>query len=156
MSSKKFYIFFLSLLAFGTINPVFGLNSITFLSSNEKIEVTLTITDAYYCDLDNDEVLDVISSFILSFDSARPHLVQLSVSLILPSGYEFSYKWNILSKEIVYFGEIYFYDHAIESGDYLLLFYAQISTGGTNTGLAEYLFDPPGGSGGGDPLARLM
>jgi hypothetical protein len=156
MPSKKYYFFFLCLLAFGTINPVFGLNSITFLSLNEKIEVTLTITDAYYCDLDDDEVFDVISSFTLSFDSSRPHLVKLSVSLILPSGYEFSYKWIILSKELIYFGEIHFYDHAIESGDYILLFYAQISTGGTNTGIAEYIFDPPGGSGGGDPLARLM
>ncbi|UCG01302.1 MAG: hypothetical protein JSW11_17000 [Candidatus Heimdallarchaeota archaeon] len=126
------------------------------MSINEKIETTLTITDAYYSDLDQDEVLDVISYFNLQFDSACPHLVRIYVSLILPSGFEFSYKWIILSKQLVYYGQIHFYDHAIESGVYILQINALLSTGGLNSGLADYEFDPPGGSGGGDPCARLM
>jgi hypothetical protein len=76
--------------------------------------------------------------------------------MILPSGYEFSYKWIILSKELVYFGEIHFYDHAIESGNYTLSIQAKILTGGANSGIAEFIFDPPGGSGGGDPCAKLI
>ena len=106
MSFKKIVIFLFCILAISTVVPVFGRSSVTFLSMNEKHEVTLTITDAYYTDLDKDEVFDVVSTFYLLFDSTKHHTVKLYVSLILPSGYEFSYKWTIGTKHLVFFGQI--------------------------------------------------
>ncbi|MFX0209879.1 MAG: hypothetical protein ACFFDT_28110, partial [Candidatus Hodarchaeota archaeon] len=138
------------------VTPIFGFNSVTFWSTNKKVQVTITITEAYYTDIDKDEVLDVISSFNILYDSSRPHLVIFYVSLILPSGWEFSYKWFILSKQSVYYGQIYFYDHALESGNYILSINAKLLTGGVTTATLDYEFDPPGGAGGGDPLACLI
>lgn len=156
MSFKKFFLFLLCILALSTASPAFSCSSATFLSINQKNEVTLTITDSYYTDLDKDDVLDIASSFYLLFDCTKRHTVKLYVSLILPSGFEFSYKWTIGTKHLVFFGQIHFYDHVIESGNYTLSIQAKILTGGANSGIAEYIFDPPGGSGGGDPCARLM
>ncbi len=156
MSFKKFYYLFFCILAFSTVIPVFGHNSVTFMSMNKKNEVTLTITNAFYTDLDKDEVLDVMSSFNLIFDSSRPHTVKLYVSLILPSGFKFSYKWTIKSKQSDFFAQIHFYDHALESGIYVLSIEAKLLTGGVTTGTADYEFDPPGGAGGGNPLACLI
>ena len=51
--------------------------------------------------------------------------------------------------------KIRFYDHAIESGWYHLIIKARYFTGGMSTGVADYDFDPPGGAGGGDPLAII-
>ncbi|MFX1284233.1 MAG: hypothetical protein ACFFB5_11290 [Promethearchaeota archaeon] len=142
---------------FSTITPVLGCGSITCFSINRKNNVTLTITDAYYTDLDNDEVFDIVSFFELSFSSFHRlrYTVKINVYLILPSGYEFSYKWIIGTKQSKYFGQIDFYDHALESGDYILFFKIKLFTGGVTTGVVGYEFDPPGGSGGGDPLAML-
>lgn len=156
MSFNKYIFLLFCILALSTVLPVFGLSSVTFMSKNEKIEATLTITDAFYTDLDNDEVYDIVSYFYLVFNGHHYLKVKLYVNLILPSGFVFSYKWNIGTDNFIYFGQINFYDHAIESGNYTLSIRAKVSIGGTNTGLVEYEFDPPGGSGGGDPCARLM
>ena len=156
MSVKKFYLLIFCVLGLSTVSTVSGYNSVTFMSNNQKNMVTLTITDAYYTDLDNDEVLDIISHFNLRFDSDRPYLVQLYVSLILPSGFEFSYKWTIMAKVSVYFGQIHFYDHVLDPGFYTISINMKLSTGGISTGTVNFKFDPPGGSGGGDPLAYIV
>ncbi|MFX1515375.1 MAG: hypothetical protein ACFFC6_03640 [Promethearchaeota archaeon] len=157
MSIKKLYLLIFWVLALSTISTVSGYESVTLISNNQKNSVTLTITDAYYTDLDDDEVLDIVSSFNLRFEHPGPHLVQLYVTLILPSGLEFSYKWNIMTREsLVHFGQIHFYDHVLEPGFYILSIYTKLSTGGVSTGTAEFEFDPPGGSGGGDPLASMV
>ena len=156
MLVKKFYLLIFCLLALCTVSTVSGNNSVTFMSNNQKNMLTLTITDAYYTDLDNDEVLDILSYYNLRFESDSPHLVQLYVSLILPSGFEFSYKWILMIKQSVYLGQMYFYDHVLEPGFYILSINVKLSTGGISTGTVSFEFDPPGGSGGGDPLAYIV
>ena len=156
MSFKRIHLLIFCVLALSTISTVSGDQSITLISNNQKNKVTLTITDAFYTDLDNDEVLDIVSSLNLRFGDSSPHLIQLYVSLILPSGFEFSYKWTIMTKEIVYFYQIYFYDHVLEPGFYIISINAKLSTGGLSTGSVQFEFDPPGGSGGGDPLAYIV
>ena len=171
MSPKKFFVLLLLFLACSTTVPVFGLSSVTFFSQNKEIEATLTIVDAFYTDLDDDEVLDIVAFFNLRFssddcgttdsendddeDKDRLYKVLLFVRLTLPSGYRFSYRWYLKIRDSFYSGEIDFYDHATESGIYKLSILAILITGGISYGIVDYDFDPPGGSGGGDPLACL-
>ena len=108
MSPKKFFVLLLLFLACSTTVPVFGLSSVTFFSQNNEIEATLTIVDAFYTDLDDDEVLDIVTFFNLRFssndcgatdsqndddeDKDKLYRVLLFVRLTLPSGYRFSYR----------------------------------------------------------------
>ena len=155
MSSKKILVLFLLLIAFSSTSSVLGCNSIFLRSINRKNAVTLTITDSFYTDLDNDDVLDIVTLFDLSFKGRHRHTVRIDVFLILPSGYTFYYKWIIGTKLSEKSCKIRFYDHAIESGWYNLIIAARYFTGGRSTGLANYDFDPPGGAGGGDPIALM-
>ncbi|MFX1423724.1 MAG: hypothetical protein ACFFB2_15545, partial [Promethearchaeota archaeon] len=118
--------------------------------------VFIGIIDAYYTDLDSDETLDIVSHFMILSGSLRHQTIKIYVFLILPSGFEFSYKWTIIMKESRYLGQILFYDHALESGFYKLAITTKLLTGGSVFGTIEFEFDPPGSSGGGDPLAKLM
>ena len=152
MSFKKIYLLLFLIIAFGTVVPVCGYTSVTLISINKKNEVSLTITYANYTNLDNDAILDVIALYELSFDSSNRHTVRLDVFLTLPSGYGFFYMWIIGTKQQEYFSQVYLYDCVLEPGDYLLTIRASLFTGGVSTGIVEYIFDPPGGSGGGNPL----
>ncbi len=156
MSFKKLYFFLFAIIAFSTIIPVFGFSSVTLRSINQRVEVTLTITDAYYTDLDNDEVLDIVAFFDLLYDNSHQNILKINVYLTLPSGYEFSYKWIINNKLLKHSYQIHFYDHALESGFYNLTISVKLLSGGVDTGVADFEFDPPGGSGGGGPCAALV
>ncbi|MFX0052525.1 MAG: hypothetical protein ACFE8U_14675 [Candidatus Hermodarchaeota archaeon] len=155
MSSKKILVLFLLLIAFSTTSPVLGCNSIILRSINRKNEATLTITDSFYTNLDNDDVLDIVTLFNLSFKGGYRHTVRIDVFLVLPSGYTFYYRWILGTKLSETSHKIRFYDHAIESGWYNLIIFARYFTGGMSTGIANYDFDPPGGAGGGDPIALM-
>ena len=156
MSFKKFFVFLFAIITFSTIVPVFGFNSVTLISNNQRVEITLTITDAYYTNLDNDDVLDIVALFDLHYNPDKQNVLKINVYLILPSGYEFSYKWILNNKLLKNSYKIYFYDHVLESGFYNLSIRVKLMSGGVDTGVVEYEFDPPGGSGGGGPLAVLV
>ncbi len=156
MSFKKLYFFLFAIIAFSTIVPVFGFSSVTLRSINQQVEVTLTITDAYYTNLDNDEVYDIVALFDLNYNSNHQNVIKIDVYLTLPSGYVFSYKWIINNKLLKNSYQIHFFDHALESGFYNLTIRVKLLSGGVDTGVVDYEFDPPGGSGGGGPLAALV
>ncbi|MFX0183405.1 MAG: hypothetical protein ACFE95_10025 [Candidatus Hodarchaeota archaeon] len=155
MSYKKILVLFLLIIVFNTTLPTLGCNSIFLRSINRRNEATLTITDSFYTDLDNDDVLDIVTLFDLSFKGGYRHTVRIDVYLILPSGYEFYYMWILGTKLSEKSYKIRFYDHAIESGWYNLIIKAWYFTGGMTTEVVSYDFDPPGGAGGGDPLALI-
>ncbi|MFX0204783.1 MAG: hypothetical protein ACFFDT_02270 [Candidatus Hodarchaeota archaeon] len=155
MSLKKILVLFLLLIAFSTTVPILGCNTIFLRSINRRNRATLTITDSFYTDLDNDDVLDIVTLFDLSFQGRHRHTVRIDVFLILPSGYTFYYKWILGTKLSEKSYKIRFYDHAIESGWYNLIIATRYFTGGLSTGVANYDFDPPGGAGGGDPIASM-
>ncbi|MFX0204531.1 MAG: hypothetical protein ACFFDT_00985 [Candidatus Hodarchaeota archaeon] len=153
MSFRKVVLFLFVVVTINNTIPALGYSSVTLQSINSKNTLLLTITDAIYTDLDNDDVLDIISSFDLSLDSTRRHTTRIDVFLILPSGCTFYYKWIIGTKDQTKSYQIIFLDHAIESGMYKLIFLIRPFTGGASIGVMENEFDPPGGSGGGDPIA---
>ncbi|MFX0050067.1 MAG: hypothetical protein ACFFAJ_16195 [Candidatus Hodarchaeota archaeon] len=155
MALRKVVLFLFFVLFINVTIPVLSYSSITLQSKNKKNGVSLAIIDAFYTDLDNDDVLDVVSYFDLSFDSTRHHTVRIDVLSILPSGYYFSYKWIINTETKSQTHQILFFDHAIESGMYDLIIFIRSLTGGISIGVIEYEFDPPGGSGGGDPVGMF-
>jgi hypothetical protein len=155
MSSKKILVLFLLLIAFSSTSSALGCNWIFLRSINRRNTARLTITDSFYTDLDNDNVLDVVTLFDISFIGRHHHTVRIDVFLVLPSGYTFYYKWILGTKLSEASYKIRFYDHAIESGWYNLIIFAWYFTGGRSTGIANYDFDPPGGAGGGDPVALM-
>lgn len=152
MSFKKLFFLFFLIIASSTVVPVLGNNSVTLTSKNGRNEVFLTISSVYYTNLDNDTILDVVALYDLFFDSSNRHTVRLDVYLTLPSGYKLSYMWIIGTKQQEFSSQIRLYDCVLESGDYLFTIKAKLLTGGVSTGIADYIFDPPGGSGGGNPL----
>jgi len=145
----------LTILTAGPVIMTYADNSVTLTSDNTLNEVTLTITDAFYTDLDGDEVLDIVSYFDLQFIGVGRHVITIDVYLTLPSGSTFYYEWLITTSLESITCRINFFDHALETGIYKLTIDVFLPKGGLDTGTCEYEFDPPGSSGGGDPLATI-
>ena len=145
MLIKKLSIVFFIFLVFSTANPALGSSFLSLTSKNGKNTLNLTINSAYYTNIDNDDVLDVVALFELSFSNERSHRFILTTILELPSGYQYSYSWSISSKLSLNKYRLVLHDHAIEAGDYSLMIHIQLFTGGMTTGSVEYSFDPPGG-----------
>ncbi|MFX0170857.1 MAG: hypothetical protein ACFE9L_02955, partial [Candidatus Hodarchaeota archaeon] len=134
---------------------VLSYSSITLQSINKKNKVSLAIIDAFQTDLDNDNVLGFITCFDLSFDSTRRHTVRIDVLLILSSRYRFCHKWIIGPKSQNQTHQILFFDHAIESGMYVLIIFIRSFTGEIIFEVFKYEFDPPGGSSCGIPVGMF-
>jgi hypothetical protein len=156
MIGKKLSLILFLLLTVCSISPVFGSSYLSLTSKNGKNTLNLTINSAYYTNIDNDDVLDVVALFEISFSNERSHRFILTTILELPSGHQYLYSWFITSKLSLNEYRLELHDHAIEAGDYSLMIHIQLFTGGMTTGSVEYSFDPPGGSGGGTPIAYLF
>ena len=148
------------LLAFGMIVgltlPVVSASSVSLQSTNEQVGITLTILDAYYCDADADNNEDdVVAYFDLTFSGKNRYNIDLYPSLILPSGTEYTYAYVLNTRLDTLHCVMYFYNHATESGDYTFSVEVVSYTGGVVSGVASYVFDPPGGSGDADPCGTL-
>ena len=156
MLIKKLSFIFFILLVLSTVSPALGSSYLSLTSKNGKNTLNLTINTVYYTNIDNDDILDVVALFDISFTSERTHRFILTTILELPSGYQFTHSWFISTKLSLKTFRLELLDHAIESGDYILTIHLQLFTGGMTTGSVEYLFDPPGGSGGGTPIAYLF
>ena len=123
--------------------------------------VTLDILDAYYFAAEDDGLEnDIAGYFMLKVESNRqlpPRklvVFYLLVSLTLPSGKQYSYLWEVTSSyNIEVYPTVYFYDHATESGWYLLEITCFLNLGPKTTafGTESYYFDPPGGTEGTEP-----
>lgn len=127
----------------------------TVIIENNKITMAITIVDAYYTELDGDGIQnDVVSHFNLNFtnDQFTSVFYDLDFSLILPSGINYSYHYAFSTTEYDLAYVVSFFNHATESGWYTFGITGTIYQGGTATGAVDLIFDPPGGTGGGDPL----
>lgn len=123
-------------------------------STNGDSSISVSILDAYYANLDNGSIEnDVFTQFTLeiSHDSSCAYCV-LYISLVLPSGNQFTYYYIVITKSTNSIGLLYFYNHATESGWYKVrIFGVLITRNQISSCLASYSFDPPGGTPGDDP-----
>ena len=156
MSLRKISLIFLLFLTLGTVNPILAISELDLISKNGKNDLYLTINSAYYTDIDNDDVLDILAFFDVATSNENYQMFKLSAVLTLPSGFQFTHSWVITPKRFQPSYRLELHDHAIESGDYELKFIISLHAGGKVVGDVSYTFDPPGGSGGGTPIAYLV
>ncbi|MHA1304566.1 MAG: hypothetical protein ACTSPI_12790 [Candidatus Heimdallarchaeaceae archaeon] len=134
----------------------FGIKSsayVTYSTSNSSL-LTVHIQTAYYADLEGDgKENDIFTSIYISFYSIYyyNHLYAY-LELDLPSGEYYAY---LISLEFYGIQEvtlpIYLYNHATESGDYILYVAAFFADDSDILAESIAIFDPPGGTDGADP-----
>ena len=127
------------------------------MSTVQDVDASVVIVSAYYTDAEGDDCEnDVIARFNIVLNGAQRYNLDLSISLKLPSGEVFNYYYSIDACISTLRCTMYFYDHATESGDYVLNIGVQVNNCGSSSDSTEYIFDPPGGSGDTDPCTYLM
>ena len=120
--------------------------------STEPISISVRISEAYYADIDNDGLEDDIYSTVqIDLSGSQRYFLDYYITLTLPSGLNFSYYYSINTVWSQLTIGNYFWNHAIEQGDYTLTVQAILWTGGISHAGHSYTFDPPGGSDEGDP-----
>jgi len=129
---------------------------------NEQLSVSIHIDDAYYYAADNDDIEnDIATHFTITvtkkgnFNHKKMVNFYLLVGLTLPSGTYYEYLFLVISPCVcVATPTVYFYNHASESGWYLVELTGILMTGDPAfaIGTEACLFDPPGGTDGTDPL----
>ncbi len=132
-------------------------SSTTISSTNNQVSVSLSILHANYTDADDDGYADdVVAYFDIELDGGMRYNLDVYPSLTLPSGTKYTYAYVISTRLELLHCTMYFIDHATESGDYIFSVEIVSYTGGIACGYAEYVFDPPGGSGDADPCGFLV
>ncbi|UJG44481.1 MAG: hypothetical protein K9W46_04710 [Candidatus Heimdallarchaeum endolithica] len=158
MKKKQFrLIIALIMLAFLSIQFVQGLTTI----EADEVKVDLQITNAYYCDADFDgEEDDVVLHFETNITFLEnKYLVKfyLEIDLILPSGMQFSYLYEIYTTRTFLNFTMFFYNHALEPGDYIGIVTLHLSDDGEFiSGTEQIIFDPPGKTDDTDPPATEL
>lgn len=148
INRKGFLILIVTLLLLPIVS-----NSNTVTITNNKISLELTITDAYYIDLDDDELEDdIVGIYEINvttskFDSFK---VDFEYELVLPSGYTFYHQYSTEIEDQMIRFTVNMYDHAIESGWYDFIVFGTIYQGGKTSGNINLVFDPPDGGAGGN------
>ena len=136
------------------ILPILSVSSETTIDIG-NISMTINITDAYYCDLQEDgREDDVVSKFTIEIENGneKPFLFITKIVLKLPSGYKYAYYYNMDTSEPEYDYTMNFYNHATESGWYTVDIFCLLFDGRhIGFGIESYTFDPPGGDEGGEP-----
>lgn len=152
---KNFLLIFLFILVFIPINLTQSLTQV----ESDGTTVIIQITDAYYFAADKDDLEnDVATEFTLDVFSRAKNSVNfyLLVRLTLPSGIDYEYLYKVFSPCKASASPIvYFYNHATEEGWYCVEITAILAKGNQISGIGTetVFFDPPGGTGGTDPLA---
>ena len=152
MKYKFFYPLLIFLVLLGSLNAVSGGNRASTLD-DDKPYILIDIQEAYYADLEGDGVEDdVFVGVQLSFFGSSVYNFYWCICLTLPSGAEFGYAIALAAHtNLAYLGN-YFWNHATESGDYTVIVYTVLRTGGVSIFSDFLVFDPPGGTGGSDPI----
>ncbi|MFX0092074.1 MAG: hypothetical protein ACFFBD_09965 [Candidatus Hodarchaeota archaeon] len=138
--------------ALGVINPALG----EICVQNHTVKVTLSITNAYYGEAEADgKENDVIVDFTIKTKElqhrSEPLKFGLSLQITHPSGTSYTYDYIVIcSRNGFYTPTAYFLNHAIESGYYRIDM--TVSLPKSKIATESYVFDPPGGTGGTDPL----
>ncbi len=147
----------LSLVVLSASTTLAFASTVTVQSTNDQVSVTLTILDAFYTDADGDGYEDdVVGYFDIHLYGRPRYTLDIYPSLVLPSGTTHTYLYTINTRLDTLHCTMYFYDHALESGNYTFAVEIVLYTGGVTAGEANYLFDPPGGSGDADPCGFLV
>ncbi len=123
-------------------------------TSSVDTMVNITISEAYYADLDNDGYEDdVFVETQLAFTgSSSSYNFDYYIVLTLPSGLSYTYSFAASSKvDFLTIGN-YFWSHASEAGWYNVDIHIVMRTGGVALTSESLIFDPPGGTGGADPI----
>jgi hypothetical protein len=114
--------------------------------------IDVSVVYATYADLDHGGVAnDVFSLVRFKLGYSSTYEFYYLITLTLPSGSSYSY----LVWVFAWYSDIYIYNvflnHATESGDYTIAVDALLVSPDIATDTGIYVFDPPGGSGGGEP-----
>jgi len=146
--------------------------------NNQNLKIDVHITNGYYTDAQGDGLQnDVITEFTMNLTASTTvydalqnasNSFAMTLQITEPSGLNFTYAYNqslifqlvtnttaLLSQSLSLHIKVYFWDHAIESGDYI--FTVSISLAGSQNlnNSADLVFDPPGGTGGSPPTPTI-
>ncbi len=126
-------------------------NSVSSKLTSEP-SVSITIMKAFYGDADGDGNADDVIAYVEHHLSGAVRY-QLSVyaTLVLPSGLEYTWYYGLNTRLSKVTLVLYFYNHALETGDYTLMINAFLKTGGISHAQDTHVFDPPGGKGDNPP-----
>ncbi|NWF96624.1 MAG: hypothetical protein HXY34_10835 [Candidatus Thorarchaeota archaeon] len=145
---------FLILAASSVVLPVAAAKTVQY---TEPTPIVLVITGATYADADGDLLEDdVIGWFDIQLSGSQRYTMDLRISLKLPSGTEYAYLYFVSTRLQTLHCTMYFYNHATETGYYVFSAEALLYSSGGYYDVAEYTFDPPGGSGNADPCGLLV
>ncbi|MFX1254342.1 MAG: hypothetical protein ACFFCZ_22210 [Promethearchaeota archaeon] len=126
-------------------------------SNGSADSLQIIITDASYGDFDGDSFKDdVFAEVKIKIFYPPPYELHYWITLVLPSGLNYSYLVELMTTEDKVYTLNYFFDHAIESGDYTIIAEAELNAANTLSDSHIYVFDPPGGSPGGKPTFLAM
>ncbi len=137
---------------------IFSVPEVSALTTdNSESSIKVTITDAYYSDLDGGLVTDDIHVQVMfELGDSLFYKYYYSITLILPSGMEYQYLILVYAWVDVVITNNIFYNHATESGDYTVIVEALLVSPGIATDTGIFIFDPPGGSPGGPPTFAVF
>ena len=152
----RYFRFIFSILAlFILVSPASGRIGSTAVSSDPT--VSINITTAYYADLEGDGLEnDIFVGVVLSFVGASTYSFDYYIFLTLPSGTEYGYTFSAATKTEILNLDNYLWNHATEAGWYKVTIYIVLKTGGAQLVTESLIFDPPGGSGGADPIGTSV
>lgn len=116
-------------------------------SNASLTSVSLVFTDAYYADLDGDGFEDDVFGGVDFHITGQSRVTfDYHITLVMPSGLSWTYSYRIHTKYSYLHFDNFFYDHAVESGDYHFEVDIILRTGGVSHAEYNHVFDPPGGS----------
>ncbi len=141
------------------LSMFFMLNSIQTASAALDW-LDISINHAFYYDLDDDLSEDDILidlTFEVRDGIKSPSTSDYIITLTLPSGFQYILILTIIGKYRIFEMTMLWYDTATETGWYNVRVdafgYYGYSTGYS---MADYDFDPPTGSGGGEPYLEIL
>ena len=118
MNKSKFYPLVIAIVLLSGLY-VSSAGNRSFSDNIDGPTIEITIHTAYYADLEGDGLEnDVFVGVILDFIGANSYNLEYYIELILPSGLSFLYAYNIYSHIDIGVLVNYFWNHALESGDY--------------------------------------
>ena len=129
-----------------------GMTTTSAQTNTTQNSIEISINYAGYLDLDQDNYQDdilVVTTFHLA--SSLYYHYYYRITLVLPSGNWFSYVVEVYAfvDDVVIYN--LFYNHATESGNYTVIVEAYLVYPEIIYTVTGAIFDPPGGSNGGDP-----